>query len=70
VLRSLQASRVVFTPHLRERERFYSFEGSGTVSPITGSASNSVGITTQVYTHVLNRGPSGVESTVDLMIDL
>jgi hypothetical protein len=34
VLRSLQASRVVFTPHLRERERFYSFEGSGTVSPI------------------------------------
>jgi hypothetical protein len=26
--------------------------------------------TTQIYTHVLNRGPSGVESPVDLMTDL
>jgi integrase len=26
--------------------------------------------TTQIYTHVLNRGPSGVESPADLMTDL
>ena len=34
VLRSLLAGRLVFTPTTREGERFYSFEGPGTVSPI------------------------------------
>jgi site-specific DNA recombinase len=34
VLRSLLASRLTFTPQERAGERFYTFEGPGTVSPI------------------------------------
>src|SRR4029453_3261750 len=34
VLRALLGSRLPFTPRARGRERFYTFEGPGTVSPI------------------------------------
>ena len=37
-LRALLAGRLVFTPQEREGERFYSFEGPGTVSPIIAGA--------------------------------
>jgi site-specific DNA recombinase len=37
-LRSLLAGRLVFTPQEREGERFYAFEGPGTVSPVIAGA--------------------------------
>jgi hypothetical protein len=37
-LRALLAGRLVFTPQEREGERFYAFEGPGTVSPIIAGA--------------------------------
>jgi hypothetical protein len=66
--RALPAWRLVFTPEERDGERFYAFEGPGSISPHHGRSSKDSRITTMIYTHVLNRGPATVRSPLDRML--